>query len=102
VAAGVEKRNVTASSSTPPVADVVPAGISTAYSVAIGKRLSSSTLASKERVWVPSHFQTPGSSGVILTGAASAASCSSVPSGTMGWLKVTLTKGTARSSPSGA
>ena len=102
VGAGVRNCHVTVSARTPPVAEVVPAGTSTVYSVAMGKRLRSSVWYSKERVCVPSHFQTPGKSGVALTGTSSAASASSVLSGTMGWLKVTLMKGATGISPSGA
>ena len=93
---------VTLSGSTPPMADVVPAGTSAVYSVDMGKRSISSDSYSKESVLVPSHFQTPGSSGVSRTGTSAALSCSSVPSGTMGWLKVTLRKGANGTGPSGA
>lgn len=87
---------------TPPVADFVPAGTVTRYSVAIGRRSICAESYSKLSVLVPSHFQAPGSDGSKLTGTPSAASASSVPSGTIGWLKVTLTNGASGMGPSGA
>ena len=98
----MRKFHVTPSANTPPVADVVPAGISTVYSVALGKRSISSALYSKVSVLVPIHFQVPVKAGVICTGTSAALSSSSVVNGTIGWLKVTLRKGAIGISPSGA
>ena len=99
---GVLKVQRTASGSTPPVADSVPADTVATYSVAMGRRSIAVESYSKLSVLVPSHFQVPGSAGSNRTGASSAANALSVARGTMGWLNVTLTKGARGISPSGA
>ncbi len=101
VGGGVRKRQVTLSSSTPPVADVTPAGTSTVYSVAMGKRSIPSTSGSKKRVLVPTQRQWPGTSGVRITGTSSLASSAWLVRETMGWEKVTLRLGAMGTSPSG-
>src|SRR5512139_735777 len=68
----------------------------------MGRRSISVDSYSKLSVLVPSHFHVPGKEGSNWTGTSCADSAPSVPSGTMGWLKVTLTKGARGISPSGA
>ena len=98
----MENVHVTVSSSAFPIADSVPAGISTVNSVAIGKRSFSPPEYSKVSVCVPTQRQMPGTSGVSLTGTSAAVSASRVANGTIGWLKVTLRKGASGISPTGA
>ena len=101
VTAGVLKENCTVSTSTPPVADWVPAGMVTKYSVAIGMRSINSESYWKLSVLVPSQRQVPGRSGSICTGTSPSARSLIVASATMGWLKVMFTKGAMGISPSG-
>ena len=68
VGGGVVNDHDTASASSPPVADVVPAGTVTVNVVAIGNRSITGLSASKRRVRVPIHCQWPGMSGEIVTG----------------------------------
>ena len=101
VGGGVSNVNRTASASSLPACDFVPAGISTTCEVAIGRRSSTSGSCSKRSVRVPIHCQRPGSAGVIAAGTSRASSWLRVASGTIGWLKVMLTKGAIPTSPLG-
>jgi len=86
VGGGVVKVHVTGAASVPPVADFVPAGISTVYFVAIGKRADGSNIS----VFVPTQRHLPAGIGESLTGTAFAARSAMLVSATIGWLKVTL------------
>ena len=55
--AGVLNRKLTCSARVAPVADFVPAGTVTVYSVAIGSRSTWSLSPTKRSVWVPIHSQ---------------------------------------------
>ena len=94
---GVVKVHVTALASVPPVADLVPAGISAVYLVAIGKR----TVGSNISVFVPTQRHLPAGCGESLTGTASFARSCRLVSATIGWLNVTLRYGASGTSPSG-
>src|SRR5262249_46035777 len=83
-------------SSTPPLADFVPAGISTLYVVACGNRTSGSNTI----VRVPIHRQRPFGFGDSLTGVVADASACDVTA-IIGWLNVTLSSGAIGTAPSG-
>ena len=97
VGGGVLKRHSTARFNVPPIADLVPAGTSALYSVAIGKR----PVGSKSSVFVPTQRHLPGGVGVNRTGTICAASSCDVTA-TIGWEKVTERFGARATSPSGA
>ena len=82
--AGVENVHATASASVAPLAAVVPAGTSTRYSVAAGRRSVSPGITSKRNVRVPIQRHRPSIAGVIETGTSDWSSCASVSSGTIG------------------
>ncbi len=83
--------------STLPVADFVPAGISTWYVVACGNRIT----GSNSSVRVPTQRHAPGGCGVSFTGCTFAASSCDVTA-TIAWLNVTCSCGASGTSPSGA
>ena len=87
-AAGVVNVHDTDRSRRLPVADSVPRGTSSRYSVAAGNRSITPGSTSKRSVRVPIHRQRPPTAGAIVTGTSAVSSWSSVPSGTIGWLKV--------------
>src|ERR1041384_8128555 len=93
---GVSNVNRLAAFSAPPVALRVPAGTSTVYVVACGKRTS----GSNRIVRVPIQRHLPGGCGVSLTGVVCAASLCEVTA-TIGWLNVTLSSGASGTLPSG-
>jgi hypothetical protein len=77
----------------------IPAGISTEYSVAIGKRLS----GWNRSVFAPSQRHLPGGSGVSLTaGCSASAESESAVTGTIGSLNVIVSCGAISTGPSGA
>src|SRR5204862_247554 len=80
--------NFVAPASAPPAVDVVPAGTSTEYVVAIGKRPA----GSNSTVFVPTQRHWPFGVGVSFTGCTPAASPCEVTA-TIGWLNVTLSSG---------
>src|SRR5882672_6202868 len=86
VSGGVAKLHFLASPSVPPTADFVPAGISTVYSVAIGKRPS----GSNNKVFVPIHRHLPAGCGESLTGGCKAARSSFEVTAAIGCENVTL------------
>src|SRR5690606_20923964 len=88
-------RNVAASAV--PVADRVPAGISSVYSVAIGRR----STGTNRSVRVSSHVHRPGGSGVSRAGGSRASVPATVVSGTIGWLNVIVRCGARSVSPVG-
>src|SRR5215475_3064686 len=94
---GVENVHRFAAPSAPPAADFVPAGISTEYLVAIGKRPA----GSNSRVFVPSHRHLPGGCGESLTGTCEALKSSFDVTATIGCENVTLRCGAIGTSPSG-
>src|SRR5499426_3464818 len=98
VSGGVAKRRRFVAPSVPPRADFVPAGISTVYSVAIGKRPS----GSNNNVFVPIHRHFPAGCGESLTGGCEAARSSFEVTATIGCENVTLRCGANSTSPSGA
>ena len=96
--AGVPKVQRVAAASAPPTADRVPAGTSTRYSVAIGKRTS----GSNRSVLVPTQRQRPGGCGSRRTGTPAFASSSCDVTATIGCENVTDRFGDSGTSPSGA
>src|SRR5262245_64725291 len=86
VSGGVAKRHCFVAPSALPAADFVPAGISTVYSVAIGKR----PFGSNNNVFVPIHRHLPAGCGESLTGGCVAARSSFEVMATIGWENVTL------------
>ena len=80
----------------------MPAGTVTRYSVALGRRSINSESYSKVSVLVPNQRQIPGRAGSIFRGMSFSARSLNVPSGTIGWLNVTLINGAIGISPSGA
>src|SRR2546430_15275249 len=80
----------------PRVALVVPAGISTLYVVACGKRTSGSNTI----VRVPIQRHAPLGCGESFTGVVAAASPCEVTA-TLGWLNVTASSGASGTPPSG-
>src|SRR5690606_34254086 len=96
--AGVANENETGLFSTAPEALLIPAAISTLYSVAAGKR----TTGSKSRVFDPSHRQVPLGCGVSVTGTPRATVSACEVMATIGWLKVIERCGATGTSPSGA
>src|SRR5688572_31564325 len=80
-----------------PAAGTTPAGTSTRYVVAIGKR----PVGSNNNVRVPTQRHFPGGSGVRRTGTPFAARSSCAPTGTIGCEKVTLRCDASGTRPSG-
>ena len=104
-AVGVVKLKRTEFASFPPLADVVPAGMSTVYFVAAGKRPAANPVlaaGSKTSVLVPTQRHCPSGCGESLTGTSAFARSLSPVSATIGWLNVTLRLGATGTSPSGA
>ena len=101
---GVVKVQVTVLASLPPPAEVVPAGISTVYFVAMGKRAGAGGLrgrGSNASVFVPIQRHLPAGCGDSLTGTPCAARSARPVNATIGWLKVTFRLGASGTSPSG-
>ena len=100
---GVLKVQRTASASTPPVADSVPAGTVTTYSVAMGRRSMAVRVVLKAQRLGAQPLPGAGQRRLQLhRHLLGRQRARGVASGTMGWLKVTLTKGARGISPSGA
>jgi len=81
---GVPNVQLTVCASSPPTAEVVPAGTVTRYSVAAGRRSTSPGSISNRSVRVPIHRQRPSITGVTSTGTSTASSWSSVATGIIG------------------